>query len=261
MNGPRVSRCRWADSPATPTPTPTPTSPNQSVEGQRPSRITIAVGGAGVAAAILLAGCSSGTAHRTSGASPSATTVSVAPGSSSSSASTSTSRAPSRSSKPSAADSPGTKAAAASGSLVQRGDASRAVSAAAEPFSRAVTYTDGASLRILGVKQTTTTANGPGVIVGPATVFAVEFTNRSSRSVDLSSVVTKVTYGVGATVAAPVYTVDGAQDFSGTVKPGQSVQTTYAYAIPVAQLSHVVMVIDFDGLHTAATFTGAVSTK
>jgi hypothetical protein len=73
----------------------------------------------------------------------------------------------------------------------------------------------------------------------------------------MNQVVVTVTYGTANLQAQPVY--DGpVNDFSGTVQPGKATDATYAFRIPTDQLDRVVMRVDFDGLHAAATFSGKV---
>ena len=135
------------------------------------------------------------------------------------------------------------------------------ITAARTPFSKPVSYPDGVDLAILKITQHTITDTGPGAMTGkPQTTFTVRFVNKSHRIVQLNQVVVAVTYGSARAVAPPVYDSHVA-DFSGSVKPGHSVQTNYAFSIPTKDLTNVTMSVDFDGLHAAATFTGRVTTK
>lgn len=137
------------------------------------------------------------------------------------------------------------------------------VSAPGAKFSGVVTYPDGVTLVITKAVKGVETGHGPGVMAGRAYVrFTLKLTNGSTKAVNLNQVVLTTTYGATKQLAAPVYTESaGTYDFSGTVKPGASATALYAFAVPTKQLNRVAMVVDFDGLHTSATYTGAVVAK
>jgi hypothetical protein len=137
------------------------------------------------------------------------------------------------------------------------------VSAPAAKFNAPVTYPDGVTLVITKAEKKVETGHGPGVMAGRAYVrFTLKLTNGSTKAVNLNQVVVTTTYGTTKQLAAPVYTESaGTYDFSGTVKPGASATALYAFAVPTKQLNRVAMVVDFDGLHTSATYTGAVVAK
>lgn len=137
------------------------------------------------------------------------------------------------------------------------------VSAPAARFTAPVTYPDGVSLVITKAEKGVETGHGPGVMAGREYVrFTVKLTNGSAKAVNLDQVVVTTTYGATSQLAAPVYTASaGTYDFSGVVKPGASAIALYAFAVPTKQLGSVRMVVDFDGLHTSATYTGAVVAK
>lgn len=140
---------------------------------------------------------------------------------------------------------------------------SPAVSAPAAPFVKGTkaAYADGISVQIRQITQGVTTGSGPGVLAGrPKTTFVIVFTNNSRKPVDMNRVVVTVIYGPNHLQAAPVYD-DSVNDFSGTVAPGRSTNATYSFTIPAASLNQVVMRVDFDGLHAAATFTGKVQPR
>jgi hypothetical protein len=132
------------------------------------------------------------------------------------------------------------------------------ISAAPQPFDTPVTYTDGVKFTVLSIKQGRVTDQGPGVITGPVTTFRLRFTNGSDKAISLDQVVPSATFGKPPRTADPVYD-DNTQDFATTVRPGKSVKATYAFSIPVSELSHVTINLDFDGRHYAATFRGSVS--
>jgi hypothetical protein len=132
------------------------------------------------------------------------------------------------------------------------------ISADPEPFDRPVTYPDGVTFAVTGIHQGRVAGQGPGVVAGPKTTFHLRFTNGSSRAISLDQVVPTAEFGSPARLARPVYD-DRTQDFGTTVKPGATTTATYAFSIPKDQLSHVVIHLDFDGRHVAATFRGSAS--
>ncbi len=132
------------------------------------------------------------------------------------------------------------------------------ISADPEPFDRPVTYPDGVKLAVTGIDQGRVSGQGPGVVAGPKTTFHLRFTNGSDRAVSLDQVVPTAGFGSPARLARPVYD-DRTQDFGTTVKPGATATATYAFSIPPGELSHVVIHLDFDGRHVAATFRGSAT--
>jgi hypothetical protein len=132
------------------------------------------------------------------------------------------------------------------------------ISAKPQPFDRPVTYPDGVELAVTGIHQGRVTGQGPGVVAGPKTTFDLRFTNGSNRAISLDQVVPTAEFGSPARLARPVYD-DRTQDFGTTVKPGATATATYAFSIPQDELSHVVIHLDFDGRHVAATFRGSAS--
>jgi hypothetical protein len=137
------------------------------------------------------------------------------------------------------------------------------VSAPVAKFNAPVAYPDGVTVVITKAEKGVETGHGPGVMAGRQYVrFTVKLTNGSAKAVNLDQVVVTTTYGPTKQLAAPVYTQSaGTYDFTGTVKPGASATALYAFAVPTKQLNRVAMVVDFDGLHTSATYSGAVVAK
>ena len=137
------------------------------------------------------------------------------------------------------------------------------VSAPGAKFNAPVAYPDGVTLALTKADKGIEKGHGPGVMAGREYVrFTVKLTNGSSKAINLNQVVVTTTYGTTNQLAAPVYTEGaGTYDFSGTVQPGASATALYAFAVPTKQLNRVRMVVDFDGLHTSATYTGAVVAK
>lgn len=138
---------------------------------------------------------------------------------------------------------------------------SPSVHARAGSFSPAgpATYTDGVSLTVNRVSHRVESGEGPGVFPGrPYTAVFLTLHNRSTKAIDLNQVVVTATYGSPARIASPVYEDPAANDFAGTVRRGGSASATYLFAIPPRGRAGVVMVVDFDGAHVAARFTGAL---
>ena len=131
------------------------------------------------------------------------------------------------------------------------------ISAPPAPFTKPVRYVDGTTLQVTSITQSTVSGQGPGVFPGqPITTFGLRLTNGGKKAIGLNQVVVTATYGNPKRVASPVYDV-AAHDFGGTAVPGASVNATYAFSIPTANLGGVVMFVDFDAVHVSATFAGA----
>jgi hypothetical protein len=134
------------------------------------------------------------------------------------------------------------------------------VTAPAARFTAPVKYPDGVRLDIVRTTRAAETGHGPGVMAGREYVrFELKLTNGSAKAINLNEVVLTTFYSSSKQLAAPVYTESAkTYDFSGTVKPGASATAFYAFAVPDAGLKKLTMVVDFDGAHTSATYTGAV---
>ena len=131
------------------------------------------------------------------------------------------------------------------------------ISAPPGSFTRPVRYTDGTTLQVVSIKQGVVTGQGPGVFPGqPTTTVALRLTNGSTKPISVNQVVVTATYGNPRRVASPVYDAS-ASDFGGVAAPGASVNATFLFSIPKAQLGSVVMIVDFDGVHVSATFAGS----
>lgn len=135
------------------------------------------------------------------------------------------------------------------------------VTADSVAFSAPTTYGDNTVLTITKATAEVETGNGPGVFNGREFVkFDLELTNGSGQPIDLNSVVVTAYYGTTNQLAAPVYTPSaGTEDFSGVVEPGATATASYGFAVPTSELGNVTMVVDFDAVHSSATFTGAVN--
>lgn len=130
------------------------------------------------------------------------------------------------------------------------------MSAAPAPFDGSVAYPDGVRLKVTGLRQGKVTGQGPGVFIGqPTTRVGLRLVNASARPLTLNRVVVSAAYGPARRLARPVYD-EGSRDFNGTVRPGRSTTATYTFSVPRRQLDDVRMVVDFDGRHTVARFTG-----
>lgn len=128
------------------------------------------------------------------------------------------------------------------------------------PFTRPVTYPDGVRVVIAAVARAVETGHGPGVMAGREFVtFDLRLINGSRKPIDVNQVVVTTRYGHTKQLAAPVYTPSaGTYDFAGTVRPGGSAQANYGFAVPVRELGNVIVTVDFDGLHSSATYSGKV---
>ncbi len=128
-------------------------------------------------------------------------------------------------------------------------------------FSTPAKYGDNTVLTITKASKQVETGNGPGVFAGREFVkFDLELTNGSGQPIDLNTVVVTTYYGGTNQVAAPVYTPSaGSVDFSGEVAPGAKATASYGFAVPASELGNVTMIVDFDGVHSSATFAGAVT--
>ncbi len=136
-----------------------------------------------------------------------------------------------------------------------------AVTADSVSFSVPVKYGDNTVMSITKAAKQVESGNGPGVFAGREFVkFDLELTNGSGQPIDLNSVVVTTFYGGSKQLAAPVYTPSaGTVDFSGVLAPGAKATASYGFAVPVSELGNVTMIIDFDAVHSSATFTGAVT--
>ncbi|WP_460966860.1 hypothetical protein [Pedococcus soli] len=216
----------------------------------------------GAVTAALLSGCSGDRTSPTAASS----TAAVGPVASSSSSSPS----PSATTTPDDAESPTTSATVppplpqpvASVPKVKRSGqpSSPSVTAPAAKFTAPVTYPDGVRLDIVRTVRATETGHGPGVMAGRKYVrFELKLTNGSAKAINLNQVVLTTYYSASKQLAAPVYTESAkTYDFSGIVKPGASATAFYAFAVPDSGLKKLTMVVDFDGTHTSATYSGAV---
>lgn len=132
------------------------------------------------------------------------------------------------------------------------------IGARPEPFTKAVAYGDGLSLRVVRIKHLIQQGYGPGVFHGsPFTQVTIKLTNGTRKAINLDNVVVQVVYGSPERVAPPVYG-DGAADFAGLLKAGASQTATYSFSIPVRDISTVSMTVDMDTAHAAAKFTGSL---
>lgn len=131
------------------------------------------------------------------------------------------------------------------------------ISARPASFNGSVRYTDGTTLQVTSIKQGVVSGKGPGIFPGqPTTTVVLRLTNGGNTPISLNQVVVTATYGNPKRVASPVYDAS-ASDFGGIAVPGASVNATYVFSIPTAQLGDVVMMVDFDGVHVPATFAGS----
>lgn len=145
---------------------------------------------------------------------------------------------------------------------VRRNGAVPKPSASAPPvaFTQPAAYSDGVRLTIDKMSTGVETGQGPGVFAGREYVrLELTLTNGSDKAISLDGVVVTAFYGKTNQLASPVYAQGvGAVDLGGTVEPGAVAHGVYAVAVPASQRGNVTVVIDFDGGHSSATFTGKV---
>ena len=132
------------------------------------------------------------------------------------------------------------------------------ISAAPATFTKAVSYSDGITVKVDKVTTGVETGQGPGVFTGREfAVFTVSMKNGTTKPIDAQQVVLTSTYGARDLVAERVYAADTkAVDFGGQLAPGATATARYAFAVPTKQLGDVRLVVDFDGTHTSAEFDG-----
>lgn len=196
--------------------------------------------------------------------------VSVAPGGATPSASPaptggSTAGAPTSAPSETANDQPSAPAPTSSDQPVPKvqreGDQTApSVSAKPTPVDKPVRYPDGVSLRVRSVSFDKETKKGPGSFPGRQFgVLSLQVDNKSKQTLSMATVVITVLDKDGEAVP-PVYSDEAdVQDFSGTIKPGDSARARYAFAVPKSSRSKVTVIVDFDGRHTSAVFRGKLS--
>lgn len=121
-----------------------------------------------------------------------------------------------------------------------------------------VTYPDGVKLKVVSVTRGVEKGQGPGAFPGRTfVVLGLELVNGSKTSINLDRVVVTALAGKPAAVVPQTYAATAdVRDFAGTVKPGASARAAYAFAMDPGPQDTVRVVVDFDGAHTSATFTG-----
>lgn len=146
--------------------------------------------------------------------------------------------------------------------MARLGQPSRSsVTAASALFNSPVTYSGGVELVMVKAAKQVETGHGPGVFDGRSFVkFDVALHNGSHKPTSLNTVVITTSYGKQQQMAPPVYTASSdSNDLTGTAAPGATVYASYGFAVPVVELGNVTMIVDFDGFHTSATYTGKVA--
>ena len=81
-------------------------------------------------------------------------------------------------------------------------------------------------------KQTEATGSGVGEVSGPAVAVTIKVTNRSSKSLNLATVVVNAYYGKKSTPASPVESAKGQEPFTGILRAGKSATATYVFSVP-----------------------------
>lgn len=123
-----------------------------------------------------------------------------------------------------------------------------------------VAYPDGVKVRITDVSFGEETAKGPGSFPGRGFArLTLELSNGSPDAIDLGTCVLTVLDKNGDAVP-PVYADEAdVQDFSGTLRTGETATAVYAFAIPDDSHSQITLVVDFDAEHTSAVFRGGLN--
>lgn len=129
------------------------------------------------------------------------------------------------------------------------------VSAPPAAVDAGVRYPDGVRVRVTGTTPGEVTGQGPGVVAGPVTTFALTLINDSPTRLDLGVVVVTLVYGEPGRLARPSYDV-ATMDLSGYAAPGSTRRGSYAFAVSADQLSSYSLYVDLDGGHAPAVFTG-----
>lgn len=140
---------------------------------------------------------------------------------------------------------------------VERSDQPRGPRASSPPAAvdEGVRFDDGVRVRVTGTTAGEVVGDGPGVIAGPVTTFAVSLINGSPTRVDLGAVVVTLVYDEPGRLARPSYGVP-TQDFAGVAAPGSTRRASYAFAVSDDQLSSYTLYVDLDAQHAPAVFTG-----
>ena len=125
------------------------------------------------------------------------------------------------------------------------------------PFDRPATWSDGVTLTASKFARGSVSGSGTGVIKTTYVVFTLTLNNRSSKALDLSSVVVTMLSGADNAPASPEY--DGVQvhDFSGVLQPGHSATARYAFQIE-AGVTRAQLYVDTDGTRIPAHFSGGI---
>lgn len=130
--------------------------------------------------------------------------------------------------------------------------------ATAGTLTRAAKWADGVTVKVVGTHTGKTTGVGAGTEVGkPIVTFTMRLSNDSSATIDASEVVVGATVGTTSQTATPVYD-DSVRDFSGQLKPGQTVTARYTFSIQNPKNARVVLTVDLDAAHDVATLRGSV---
>jgi hypothetical protein len=135
------------------------------------------------------------------------------------------------------------------------------VKAAAARIGGSVAYSDGVRLRVTKTTRGVENGKGPGVFPGRTYVlFDLELVNGARTDLRLDQVVVTALAGRPPVPVTSTYIASAKpSDFSGTVRPGASARARYAFAMNPGPKDPVTVVVDFDGIHTSATFSGPLT--
>jgi hypothetical protein len=145
--------------------------------------------------------------------------------------------------------------------VIRAGDTTApAVSAKPAPTTGTVSYSDGVSLKIAKVTFAEETAKGPGSFPGREYArITLTLKNGSDHAIDLGTVVPTMLDKSGASLPKVYAEEAKVGDFFGSLAPGKTATAVYAFAVPSSARSDVVLVVDFDALHSSAVFRGELS--
>lgn len=220
--------------------------------------------GAGLAAAALLAGCSSDAEPSAAQTTPSSQEPGVPAGTGdpATPAPEADGQGAAPDAAPPAAVPPATATPRAPGAGVADGLAPAAPAAPVptlppQPFTQPTVQASAAQVTVTGWRSITTPAGAPGEIAGPGVAFDVVVRNTGSTPLDLSNVVADLRSGADQ---SPLLRADREPTvpFSGTLAPGQSARATYAFNAEPAQRADVTLFLSLNAETPTVVFRGNV---
>ncbi|WP_354178696.1 DUF4352 domain-containing protein [Arthrobacter sp. UYP6] len=123
-------------------------------------------------------------------------------------------------------------------------------------FTAEAVYADGVAATTSDFNRGVVEGEGLGLVVGAEyVVFTVTIRNGSTQDLDLGAVVPSMVYGDERFAAAPLYSEVETNDLTGTLKPGDSAEGSYAFLLP-AGAPETVLYLDLNGSHQPLVFRG-----